>query len=79
MSSVQLLKQRVLSAIQQTTYVAATVALTIATASVVYGLTNDDILTALGALLLVPSIILLYSIANRQADVEFNSTQQQTN
>jgi ACR3 family arsenite efflux pump ArsB len=68
-----------LSAIQQSTYVAATVALAIATASVVYGLTNDDILTALGALLLVPSIILLYSIANRQQDVEFSSRQQQTN
>ena len=79
MSSVHSLKQRVLSAIQQSTYVAATVALAIATASVVYGLTNDDILTALGALLLVPSIILLYSIANRQQDVEFSSRQQQTN
>jgi hypothetical protein len=34
----------------------------IATAAIVYGLATDDMVTALGALLLVPSAVLLFAI-----------------
>jgi uncharacterized membrane protein len=34
----------------------------IATAAIVYGLVTDDMVTALGALLLVPSAVLLFAI-----------------
>lgn len=39
----------------------------IATGAVVYGLLADDMVTALGALLLVPSAILLFAIGLREA------------
>jgi len=38
----------------------------IATTAIVYGLTTDDMVTALGALLLVPSAILLFGIGLRR-------------
>ena len=38
----------------------------IATAAIVFGLLTDDMVTALGALLLVPSAILLFAIGLRR-------------
>jgi len=38
----------------------------IATAAIVYGLRADDMVTALGALLLVPSAVLLFAIGLRR-------------
>ena len=63
--------RRVAEPLRQPTYLAAAAAVLIAVASVAYGLTNDDLLTALGAFLIAPSIVLLYRIANRSdVDVE---------
>jgi len=39
----------------------------IAASAIVYGLRADDMVTALGALLLVPSVILLFAIGLREA------------
>mgnify|MGYP006273383989 CR=1 FL=1 len=61
--------RRVVETLRQPTYLAAAAAVLIAAASVGYGLTNNDLLTALGAFLIVPSIVLLYRIAS-QSDVE---------
>jgi len=44
----------------------ALLAASIATSGVVYGLLTDDMVTALGALLLVPSAILLFAIGLRR-------------
>ncbi|QCC48465.1 hypothetical protein [Halobellus limi] len=44
----------------------AVVALAIATAGIAYGVTNDDIVTALGASLFVPSAAILFGIASRR-------------
>ena len=79
MSSLQSTKQRVMAILQRSTLLAASVGFLLATASVVYGITNDDLLTALGAGLLIPSIVLLYAIGTRDHDVELGSTPQQTN
>jgi len=50
--------------------VPAGTALLIAAAGVWYGLTHDDVVTALGALLFVPSAVLLFGVAaRRNADV----------
>jgi len=50
--------------------VPAGAALFIAAAGVWYGLTHDDVVTALGALLFVPSAVLLFGVAvRRNADV----------
>ena len=38
----------------------------IATVAIVYGLATDDMVTALGALLLVPSAVLLFAIGLRR-------------
>jgi len=38
----------------------------IATAAIAYGLRTDDMVTALGALLLIPSAILLFAIGLRR-------------
>jgi hypothetical protein len=62
-----------------TLLLAATVAAVIAAASIGYGLTNDDLLTALGALLIVPSIVLLYEIGSRDRSAEFDGTRRRTN
>jgi hypothetical protein len=40
--------------------------LLIAIAGVWYGLTNDDVVTALGALLFIPSAVLLFGVAARR-------------
>jgi hypothetical protein len=79
MSSLQSVTQRVSTALQRSSYLAATVAVVIAAASVGYGLTNNDLLTALGALLIVPSIVLLYEIGSRERSGEFDGTRRQTN
>ena len=76
MRPLQSIQQRVLATLQRSTLLAASVGILLATASVVYGITNDDLLTALGAGLLVPSIVLLYAIGTRGHDVEFGSTPQ---
>jgi uncharacterized membrane protein len=46
--------------------VPAAVALCIAAAGVGYGLTHDDVVTALGALLFVPSAAILFGVAVRR-------------
>lgn len=79
MSLLQSVKQRVVATAQRSALLAAGVGLLLATASVVYGVTNDDLLTALGAGLLVPSIVLLYVIGTHGQDVDVGSTRQQTN
>jgi len=79
MSSLQTVTQRASTALQRSSYLAATVAVAIAAASVGYGLTNNDLLTALGALLIVPSIVLLYEIGSRERSAELDATQRQTN
>ena len=67
--------RRVVETLRQPTNIAAAAAVVVAVASVGYGLTNDDLLTALGAFLIVPSIVLLYLIAN-QSDVEVDTDRQ---
>jgi len=79
MSSLQTVTQLASTALQRSSYLAATVAVAIAAASVGYGLTNNDLLTALGALLIVPSIVLLYEIGSRDRSAELDATQRQTN
>jgi len=79
MSSLQTVTQRASTVLQRSSYLAATVAVAIAAASVGYGLTNNDLLTALGALLIVPSIVLLYEIGSRERSAELDATQRQTN
>ena len=64
--------RRVVETLRQPTYLAAAAAVLIAAASVGYGLTNNDLLTALGAFLIVPSIVLLYRIGSR-SDVEVDA------
>ncbi|SDN10078.1 hypothetical protein SAMN05192554_11535 [Haloarchaeobius iranensis] len=46
--------------------VPASLAVLIAVAGVVYGLTNDDVVTALGALLFLPSAAILFGVAARR-------------
>jgi len=79
MSSLQSVTRKLSTALQRSSYLAATVAVAIAVASVGYGVTNDDLLTALGALLIVPSIVLLYEIGSRNRSAEFDGTRRQTN
>jgi len=79
MSSLQSVIQHLSTLLQRSSYLAATVAVVIAAASVGYGLTNDDLLTALGALLIVPSIVLLYKIGSRDRSGEFDGTRGRTN
>jgi len=79
MSSLQSVIQHLSTLLQRSSYLAATVAVVIAAASVGYGLTNDDLLTALGALLIVPSIVLLYKIGSRDRSGEFYGTRHRTN
>lgn len=78
MSPLQSEIQQLSTALQRSSYLAATVAVAIAAASVGYGLTNNDLLTALGALLIVPSIVLLYEIGSRE-NTEFDGTRRGTN
>jgi len=58
------LKRRVLSC---RICIPATVTASIATAAIAFGLLTDDMVTALGALLLVPSAMLLFAIGLREA------------
>ncbi|WP_253736750.1 hypothetical protein [Halohasta salina] len=72
MPPVDSMVRRVTESLRQPTYLAAVAAVLVAVASVTYGLANDDLLTALGALLIVPSIVLLYRIGS-QGDVEVDA------
>jgi hypothetical protein len=47
----------------------------IATAAIVVGLLTDDMVTALGALLLVPSAILLFAIGLRRENTALSDRQ----
>lgn len=75
MPALESAKRRVVDTLRQPTYLAAAVAVFIAAASVGYGLTNDDLLTALGAFLILPSIVLLYRIGSR-GDVDVKTGRQ---
>jgi len=46
----------------------------IATAAISYGLATDDMVTALGALLLVPSAILLFGIGLRRENAALSDS-----
>lgn len=75
MPALESARRRVVDTLRQPTYLAAAAAVFIAAASVTYGLTNDDLLTALGAFLILPSIVLLYRIGSRN-DVEIEAGRQ---
>lgn len=47
----------------------------IATTAIVYGTATDDMVTALGALLLVPSAILLFAIGLRRENTALSDRQ----
>ena len=69
MASLDSMAGHIVEQLRQPTYIAVVAAVLVAAVSVGYGLTNNDLLTALGAGLIVPSIVLLYAIATR-SDIE---------
>jgi hypothetical protein len=57
---------RRVAAVDRRVLVPGVVALVVATVGVAYGIVADDVVTALGALLFVPSAALLFGIALRR-------------
>lgn len=55
--------------------VPALVALTVAVGGVAVGLSHDDVVTAFGALLFVPSAVLLFGIVLRRTDVDTTASE----
>jgi len=66
MRSLRSIRRLVSSVLACRISVPAGAALLIAAAGVWYGLTHDDVVTALGALLFVPSAVLLFGVAARR-------------
>ena len=60
------IRRRIVAALRCRLCLPAAVALAIATAGVGYGVLYDDIVTALGASLFVPSAAILFGIASRR-------------
>ncbi|MFC6875334.1 hypothetical protein [Halobellus marinus] len=61
--------RRIAPALRCRLCVPAVLALLVATAGIAYGVTNDDIVTALGATLFVPSAVILFGIGLRRSGV----------
>ena len=70
----------VLGTIRSNLLIPAFVALVAGVGGVVFGLSNDDVVTALGALLFVPSALLLFGIvAKRHGVGPFGSSSRRAN
>lgn len=79
MSPLDSMPRRVVEPLRNPTNIAVVAAVLVAALSVGYGLTNNDLLTAIGAGLIVPSIVLLYEIGNRDRNAELDTNRRGTN
>jgi hypothetical protein len=71
---------KILNAVRSRLLVPALVALVAGIGGVIFGLSHDDIVTALGALLFIPSALLLFGIAAKRREIgPLSSSNQRAN